>query len=155
MAFDKKQFQDLIERTLKDLDLYSESAVNLLLGTAALESNFGTYLRQYGGGPSLGVFQMEPDTEIDIWNNYLRYRISNDLKVTRITGATGPSVAALEADLIYQIVMARLHYKRIKEPLPDAEDVAGLARYWKQHWNTPQGKGSEQQFIYNYERYIK
>jgi hypothetical protein len=73
MAFDKKQFRDLIQRTLQDLGMHSESAVNLLLGTAAQESQFGTYFRQIGGGPALGVFQMEPDTEIDIWDNYLRY----------------------------------------------------------------------------------
>lgn len=154
MAFSKDQFQDLIERTLQDLELYSESAVNLLLGTAAQESNFGTYLRQIGGGPALGVFQMEPDTETDIWNNYLRYRISRDIMVTRITGVTGPSVAALEANLIYQIVMARLHYRRIKDPLPPPKDIDGLARYWKQHWNTHLGAGTEEEFIRNYIKYV-
>lgn len=154
MAFYKKQFQDLIERTLKNMELYSESATNLLLGTAAQESHFGTYLRQLGGGPALGVFQMEPETEIDIWNNYLRYRISRDIMVTRIAGVTGPSVAALEANLIYQIVMARLHYKRIKDPFPPPKDIDGLARYWDQHYNRNPLAGTEEEFIENYKKYV-
>ena len=35
---DKKQLRDLIKRVLVDLDLHSESAENLLMGTAAQES---------------------------------------------------------------------------------------------------------------------
>lgn len=37
---------------------YSESAVNLLLMTAAHESRGGTYLKQING-PALGVYQMD------------------------------------------------------------------------------------------------
>jgi len=50
MAFKKSHFQGLIELILKaDLPtLYSDEAVSLLLGTAAQESLFGTYLVQLG-----------------------------------------------------------------------------------------------------------
>ncbi|MBW2606119.1 MAG: hypothetical protein JRD05_00640 [Deltaproteobacteria bacterium] len=155
MSFDKEQFQDLIERTLRNLDMYSDSAVKLLLGTAAQESHFGTYLRQVGGGPALGVFQMEPDTEIDIWSNYLHRKLKVACRLEVYTSVGCSSVIALEGNLPYQILMARLHYLRVPEPLPDAEDVEGLARYWKQYWNTPCGKGSEEEFIENYKRHIK
>lgn len=155
MAFDKKQFRDLIQRTLQDLGMHSESAVNLLLGTAAQESQFGTYFRQIGGGPALGVFQMEPDTEIDIWDNYLRYRSELAYIIAIITGKACPSSIDLEANLSYQIAMVRIHYRRIPEALPKADDVAGLARYWKQHYNTHLGAGTEEEFIRNYNKYVR
>ncbi len=43
MAYNKEQFQALIYRTLRDISQYSPQAVDLLLGTAAQESQFGTY----------------------------------------------------------------------------------------------------------------
>lgn len=51
MAFNCLQFRDLITRVLKEVALYSPAAVNLLLGTAAQESGFGTYLRQVRDRP--------------------------------------------------------------------------------------------------------
>ena len=155
MAFDRKQFRDLVQRTLRDLNMHSEAAVNLLLGTAAQESAFGTYLQQIGGGPALGVFQMEPDTEIDIWNNYLRYRLKYACAIQLYFNVELPSPIDLEANLAYQIVMARIHYLRVPEALPRADDVEGLARYWKQHYNTHLGAGTEKEFIRNYLRYVK
>lgn len=154
MAFDKKQFRDLIQRTLKDLNMYSESAVNLLLGTAAQESKFGTYLRQIKG-PALGVFQMEPNTELDIWNNYLSYRAEIAGAIGSMTGKLCPSSIALEANLAYQIAMARTHYRRVPQALPDADDIEGLARYWKLHYNTHLGAGTEKEFIRNYAKFVK
>ena len=154
MSFDKEQFRDLIERTLENMDMYSRSAVNLLLGTAAQESHFGTYLRQLGGGPALGVFQMEPDTEVDIWNNYLRYRLKLACTIQVCTSVGCSSIIALEGNLPYQIVMARIHYKRINEPLPDADDIDGLAQYWNQHYNRNPLAGTEEEFIRNYKKYV-
>ena len=46
MALNKNQFKDLIERCLKKTMMHSDAAVALLLGTAAQESAFGTYIRQ-------------------------------------------------------------------------------------------------------------
>ncbi len=154
MAFDKKQFRDLIQRTLSDLGMNSEAAVNLLLGTAAQESRFGTYLRQIGGGPALGVFQMEPDTELDIWNNYLRYRAELTGVIANMTGEICPSSIALESNVAYQIAMTRIHYRRVPYAFPKANDIAGLARYWKRHYNTHLGAGTEEEFINNYAKYV-
>lgn len=154
MALDKKQFQDLIERKLREINMHSRAAVYLLLGTAAQESGFGTYLRQVGGGPALGVFQMEPNTEKDIWSNYLDFREDIAFAVWRACYVSRANPEALEYNLAYQIVMARIHYRRIKEPLPPYNDIKALARYWKQHYNTPQGKGKEEEFVRNYKKYV-
>ena len=63
----------IIIPVLSKLDMYSESAANLLLGTAAIESDMGQFLRQING-PALGIYQMEPSTHLDIWQNYLQFR---------------------------------------------------------------------------------
>ena len=153
MSIDRTQLSKLIGRVLRGLDLYSESAVNLLLGTAAQESASGTYLRQLGDGPALGICQMEPATESDIWQNYLRYRGDLSAKVTRVTGHTGPG-PWLEWDLAYQLAMARIHYYRIPDPLPAADNIPALAAYWKLHYNTPSGSGKATEFVANYHRYL-
>jgi len=156
-VINKSQFQYLIERVITEINMHSRAAVNLLLGTAAQESGFGTYLRQKGGGPALGVFQMEPATEKDIWCSYLVYREDLTETVWQVAGAAydvGPSINALEANLSYQVAMARIHYRRVSEPLPLHDNVDALARYWKQYYNTPKGKGTVQEFIRNYFKYV-
>lgn len=152
MAFDTQQFRELVTEVLKETDLYSEAAVELLLLTAAVESNFGTYLKQIKG-PALGVFQMEPRTEDDIWDNYLEYKPSLASMVREFGVNFAKPEMDLKANLVYQIIMARLHYLRIKEPLPDANDVEKLAAYWKRHYNTRLGKGTVAKAIEKYNEY--
>ena len=153
MSFDKHQFRDFIDRTLRVVELHSEAATDLLLKTAAHESKFGTYLRQVKG-PALGVFQVEPDTEKDIWLNYLRFNPELIAKIKNLTGIDGPNLSALEGDLRYQVIMARLVYRRIKFPLPSPIDILGQAKYWKRHYNTMLGAGSETDFIKAAEKYV-
>ena len=48
--------------------------------------------------------------------------------------------------------MARIHYLRVPEKLPD--NLIGYSRYWKKYYNTEQGKGTEEEFVKNYNMYI-
>jgi hypothetical protein len=156
MSLNLLQFKDLIERKITEINMYSPAAVNQLLGTAAVESDFGTYLRQRNGGPGRGVFSMEPATEKDIWENYLDRNDHEDLArdVCMVSGVCGYDPDALEYNLAYQIVMARIHYWRVEEPLPEPSDIEGLARYWKQYYNTHAGKGTVKQFLTKYRKYV-
>ena len=154
--FDRHQFRSIITEVLDELGYNSESAVNLLMGTAAQESRLGTYLMQVGGGPAQGVFQMEPTTEHDIWYNYIMFKpwIEDAIKKTcRVSWRV--KEGRLKTDLAYQIAMARIHYLRVPAPLPDPDDIEGLAEYWKRHYNTPLGRGTTREFIENYERYAR
>jgi hypothetical protein len=63
----------VIQPTLKPMGLWSLAAETLLVGTCAHESAMGKYLHQIKG-PALGIYQIEPITHFDIWNNYLRYK---------------------------------------------------------------------------------
>lgn len=151
--FNPAQFRNLVSDVCSKLDLHSPAAVNLLLGTAAQESGFGTYLKQIKG-PALGVFQMEPATETDIWRNYLSFRTELSGRIIQVAGVSAPNVLHLEGNLIYQIALCRVYYLRKPEPMPSVDDLPGLARYWKAHYNTSEGRGTAAEFIENYRRYV-
>ena len=156
MPINTDQLSDLTEETLKNVNMYSPAAVNLLLLTAAQESHMGTYIKQLGNGPALGIFQMEPATNEDIWDNYLRYKPEIGFDIVRTAGlAPQDSYApALKWNLKYAILMARMQYRRRPEPLPDVDDIRGLAEYWKQWYNTPKGAGTVEEAMLNYKRFV-
>ena len=146
-----KQLRSIVEQTLKSIDLYSPDATNLILGTIAQESNFGTFIKQIKG-PALGICQMEPNTFNDIVENYLNYRHPLKIKILVETNTQRLEPQALESNLSLSIAMCRIHYLRQPEPIPS--NIEGYAQYWKQHYNTHLGKGTEEQFIKNYISHI-
>ena len=146
---DAKQLRSLIRRTLQAASIYSLAAEELLMGTSAQESHLGTYIAQIKG-PAKGIFQMEPATEADIWGNYLRYQPQISYEVSAISRVNGPDPFALESNLAYQILMARIHYRRVKAPLPKAGDLQGQAAYWKRYYNSELGKGTVEEYMRNY-----
>jgi hypothetical protein len=149
MSLDLAQVRDyIIEPTLEQIGLYSTAAVELLLGTALQESRL-TYIKQLGGGPALGLWQMEPDTHDDIWRNWLAYRHDLACKIKTIC----PTARAqdLVGNNTYACAMARLHYRRVKEPLPPAGDRPGQAAYWKAHYNTILGRGTAEEYLHNWQ----
>lgn len=153
-AYDPRAFRAIVNTTLQLLQLWSPEAEELLMGTAAQESHLGRWRQQIGGGPGKGVYQIEVATLKDIYTNYLDNRPALSRKVLEVTGVYGPSVHHTTYDPVYGTVLARLYYRRIKEPLPAATDIWGLARYWKDHYNTKLGKGTVKEFVQNYHRLV-
>lgn len=149
---DKRQLRNLIRRVLIGIGLYSEEAENLLMGTAAQESALGVYIRQLGNGPALGIFQMEPATFDDIVGNHLHYHPELCKKIRVVAGVSGLNSELLEYNLALAIGMARVHYARVREVIPGS--LSGWAYYWKRYYNTLAGKGTEEEFVYNYKRYV-
>jgi hypothetical protein len=82
------------------------------LGTAIVESKL-KYRKQIGG-PALGLFQMEPNTHNDIWNNFLKYRDGLRRAIIKIFG-TDLHAKDLENNDDYATIMARIHYLRTPE----------------------------------------
>jgi hypothetical protein len=152
----KHLHRQVIAPALMALGLWSPEAENLVLGTACQESACGTYLAQ-NGGPALGIFQMEPATHADIWENYLAHdsRLSNFLlKSSGIAGfGVPPPPQIMTWNLRYAAAMCRIHYRRVKAALPAASDIQGQAEYWKAHYNTPLGRGTVQEYLQNWHRY--
>lgn len=152
---DIQYFKDLIiVPTLKSIDLYSESAVNLLLGTAVQESRL-IYLKQNGGGPALGLFQIEPETFNDIYYRYLKREDKKELmeKVQKFTTEQNIRDQVI-GNIPFSVAIARIRYLMVPEPLPDFDDVHALARYWKSFYNTQNGSGKIHDFINNYKHYV-
>lgn len=121
-------------------------AKRLLFFTAAVESLMGRYLRQVGG-PALGPFQMEPATYRGLWLGYLahphRAHWRSGLRMlggNLPTSGERPDESMLATNLTFAAAMTRVYYWHIPTALPDG-DLPSLARYWKQHYNTPLGKG--------------
>jgi len=153
-SIDPAHLRQIIRCTLLQLDMYSPAAEELLLGTSAHESHLGHWLMQYPHGPARGLYQMEPATEADIWDNYLYYRPERATLVTKLTGVIKPSILNLQFNPIYSTAMARLHYRRIEDPLPPADDIDALSCYWDQHYNRNDRKGFPSQFIDDYRRLV-
>lgn len=128
--------------------MYSPEAVELLVGTAAAESQGGYYWKQVNG-PAVGIFQMEPDTEKDIWLNYISYH--DRLYKKLVAYGYGIPSDSLQYDLKYQIIMCRLHYYRVSAPIP--KTLEGQALYWKKYYNTYKGKGTAQKYMDKYAKY--
>lgn len=156
MPYDFHQFKDLITRIITAQELYSKEALYQILGTAAAESDFGTYLRQIDG-PALGAFQMEPDTEKDIWENYLYLgRPEKRKAIFDISGVRSyNNNGALEWNLAYAICMCRLHYRRVKWLFPELYNVEGRGYYWDVHYNRNPDKGTVSGFIKKWDKYCK
>jgi len=124
----------------------SEAAVRLLLMIAAHESGGFMYCRQKGG-PALGMFQMEPAT-YEFCRDYLA-RTGRFMAVPMNYPAS-----RLVTDLILAAGMARVYLYTIPEPLPDADDLQGLAEYAKKYWNTEAGAATAEQYLKAFKQYV-
>ena len=146
----------IIRPTLKKLGHWSESAEQLLLATAAHESHCGEYVRQSNGGCALGIFQMEPATHKDIWNNYLVYKDELRGQVRELIVSKRiwkPEDTELIWNLAYATAMCRVHYLRVSEPLPKPGDIEGMAEYWGKYYQTQNDPAKKRQFVANWNRF--
>ncbi len=128
----------VIRPVLQDLSTWrsgvnTPSAENLLLFTALVESDL-QYLHQKGGGPAIGLWQVEPETHDDMWETY----ISRFPVLVKVLEKYGKSLTAetMHGNLYYNCAMARLRYCRVRPPLPAAADIPKMAEYWGKYYNT-------------------
>lgn len=146
----------IIIPTLRYIDLWSPAAGVLVLGTGMTESEL-RYVDQVDQankpGPAYGLWQCEKPTHDDYWNNFLRFQNGLREKCSGLVArrsALFPPVDELMFNLAYAAAMCRVHYRRVKAPLPDRHDVVGMAAYWKQNYNGP-GKGTVQKALPHFE----
>lgn len=151
LIIDTLQLADSMLKEWKfDIKLYSPEVVELLMGTCAVESEMGLWKRQIGGGPARGVFQIEPKTELSLWNDMLAYRLELKMVIHDICGIIAPNLYALENNLTYQILMARFRYLWVKGAIP--RDLDKMAEYWLKGYNAG-GKGTVEKFLKKYQQY--
>ena len=156
------QFRKFIVRpTLHYIDLYSPAAENILIGSATHESAGLEYISQITNGsmndlgPGIGPYQIEHDTHVDQFDNYLNFPGNKKLldRVLMLRGGWPDEDHQLATNFTYATAIARVKYYRDAEPLPDAGDLNGLAWYWKRVFNTMAGAGTVEKFIADYRHY--
>jgi hypothetical protein len=157
---DFDQFKEhVVVPTLKYLDSeipYSEEAVDLLMMTCAHESTGGTYLRQKGmtgDRGAFGVYQMELATAGDIWNNFLCYEDGLEIYMYGLGNRKGILEQDLITNLAYATAMARVHYWRVAEALPNKDDTRYMSKlgiYAKKYYNTKLGKATSSKYVVDY-----
>lgn len=155
---------EIVRPALKAANLWSEAAENLVLGTGVQESLLA-WVKQRGAGPALGFYQMEPATASDICHRFLSTRAEMSMALGK---ATWPHIARptgyshlrdsdiarlLVEDLRFATIMCRLRYWMMPQKLPEANDIEGLSRYWKEKYNTVLGKGLAVEWAEKYRRF--
>jgi hypothetical protein len=143
----------VIKPALDALQMNSPAAVELMIFTCAVESEGGYYLKQVKG-PALGIYQMEPVTHNDIWQNYIKGK--GDL-IFKLMSNFGCSVQPPEDQLIYDLfyasAMTRIFYERVPAPLPAADSTISIWNYYKKYYNTDAGKAQPVESIQKYQRF--
>lgn len=146
---DRNHFlQYVIDPTFEYLESFEPRMVGdtsraLLLGTAMHESLL-KWLHQRGGGPAVGVYQMEPDTHDWLWVHLRELRMGQlHSAVCGISNSYSDSsgrglAKEMQWNLMYATAMARLRYWVRPEPLPEFT-AEGLAGYHEVHYNTRAG----------------
>ena len=154
------QIRELVIRpTLKGIGLWSEAAENLLVGVGLVESGF-KLLKQING-PACGYWQIEPATADDLVFRYLNRQsgaVDSDSLIGRLREYLGFSPWSLSPETLHRkligdmelgCALARIKFWMDKEPLPEANDINGLAETWLRVYNAG-GKGTISRFMFEY-----
>ena len=134
----------VIIESLKKYNLpSSEAAIRLLSMVAAHESGGFKYVKQIRG-PAVSLFQIDPDTLKDL--------------VSHVETKKYTLPKCTPSDLIFNVSLsvgyARVFFLRFKDPVPDKNDIMGMARYAKRYWNTFKGKATVEDYYNAYRRYF-
>lgn len=143
---DRKEIASSLQRfaKLSGMAVDSPEAIELIFETAKVESKL--YQRkQLGGGPAIGLWQMEEDTYNDIQENFIGYRPKLK-KTLDVMFGSGRQFQDMRNNDEYAIVMARLVYWRAPGAIPSTKE--GRAHYWKKYYNTEEGKGSVLKYLF-------
>jgi hypothetical protein len=91
----------------------TRTAADLLMATAANETDLGTWLNQ-NPGPALGVFQIEPASLASLMG-----RLSGpELSALKGIMTPQPIAAQLDSNLLLAAAICRLFYWQVPDPLP-------------------------------------
>lgn len=145
---------EVVIPALQSIGQASPAAIELVLGTGLHESNAWLFTHQVGGGSALGMWQMERATFNFLFATYLsvarRSDISmalRDMVIKTNNEFFSPEHHMLTYNHWLAAAMCRVHYLKVKEPLPERGDIHGQAVYWKKYYNTKYGKGNITQYI--------
>ncbi|AZD09838.1 hypothetical protein C4K26_4453 [Pseudomonas chlororaphis] len=129
----------VIRPTLIYLGNHSRTAESLLLGIAASQSALGSALHDRRGH---GLYRIAEPRHQALWDHYLALDPERASLVRGLASQhaflAGPHLE-LTVNLRYATAIAWLLVEEQNTPLPEADDLVGMARIWKQIFQ-PQGR---------------
>ena len=131
---------------------WTPDAEEILLMIAAHESQLGKYIVQIGGGPARGVYQIEPETMQDNYDNFLNARPELKKQFATVSGYDGPDVDQLTDNPIYGTLHARLKIYRSPGAIP--HDLPAMAEYAKAVFNSAGGSATAKEYLDDYYRLV-
>ena len=140
----------LSELNTGKIKLDSNPAIELLMGTWAVESNGGHFLKQLGGGPALSAWQIERVTYNDVIGRIPKH-FRDVLSDTIGKPVADDDFPKIENNHKFAVQIARLKYYLIPEELP--YNTIERAKYWKKYYNTPLGAGTVDKYMSKYNTY--
>ena len=147
------ELRKLIKYVLTPFNLYSEDVEELLIFTAAVESE-GRYVIQKGYSIdevphknfALGFFQTEKNTAMDL----------NDRYKGRYYYTPRPfNFSHLYFNIELMILFARFKYLDCPDPIPDKNDINAIWHYYKDNYNSSKGASEKEKSLRKYVDYIK
>lgn len=136
---------DIVEAVVEVLG-GGELAVKLLLETAQQETHLGEFEDPTKYAAGTGITQFD---EMPFYDIIRRTKIEH---INLIKDAFGVDMRKvkwreLEYSPVLCFIATRLLYKKIPAAIPST--VKGRAKYWKVHYNTIEGRGTEKEYIKN------
>lgn len=141
----------IIRPTLRRLGVFAPAAENLLLGTAAVQSNMGFYL---SGAQGIGVFGIDPDSHQAVWDEYLAF---NEDLASEIRGFASQHEflkaphAELACNLRYATAIAWMMYQRDNVDLGKLQTVQDLADCWHRVFARKNDQQTPDNFLTHFE----
>ena len=143
-------FAIYVKAVLENFQLpVSPAAIQLLVMIAAHESGGFRHVKQMGNGPAKGLLQMEPVGLQEV----VRYSQIRAERFASLPDLTAIHLEQLVFDAEMAVLCARVFFMAKPEPLPAVNDIEGLAKYAKKHWNTHTGKATWEDYAKAYRRY--
>lgn len=153
MSIDPVQLRTLVVRPALDLCAryaavpHTPYVEDLLLATAAVETQCGRWLHQVSG-PAISIYQFEPSSLTDLIERFIEPRAPRFAPLAAQIGGFGDSRIRVVCDLRLATVLARLFYYRVPQRLPAVNHytLADLWAYYKPYWNTAAGAADRSEF---------
>lgn len=116
-----------------------DSSKILIYGTGMIETGYQAIMQRgipKNGG--IGFYQEQPSdyADLTLWlkNGFNRAMLDRVLSVCNYVSLP-PDVLCVAFNIAYATLICRMHYHRIREPLPKANDAQNLAQYHYKYYN--------------------
>lgn len=136
-----KQLRNTIKSVLTYLgEKHTSKWTDLLMITCQAESDLGRLTKQ-SRGPAVGIFQIEPTTEQEVWKHFINKNKNLKSKITSLRFSAKLSGHELEYNTAYSVALAYSIYKW-RGVNPANMDTIQLIKTHKIKYNTVKGKAT-------------